>query len=411
MSREREQPVRARGATPTRMSRRRVWGIVLVAVAAVTLFSVLVPVHITSYADTRSYVFLIGGALCGALPLALRLPRLAIAVFTVAATALPAPIPDAAASLPWPWSPPAMVSLFVLIIILTRRSDWRMGLAAWLLPVLGTLSLGIDPPGAVSTAAAIANLVIVTSVGGGVLLLSMLLQSLWRARADLSRERLATASEQSRRLLVEERTRIARELHDVVAHSMSVIQVQSSTARYRVDGLPESALSEFEDIAATARSALTEMRRLLGVLRTEDQAAPTAPQQGIVDIPALVEGIRRTGGVVQLVTVLPDAVIPSGTDVAAFRIVQESLSNALRHAPGAAIAVRISMADGGLQLSIRNDPPTRAPMAAHSSSGHGILGMRERAAMLDGTLVAGPDDRGGWSVSAALPLDANQEIR
>src|SRR5690606_10384879 len=154
-------------------------------------------------------------------------------------------------------------------------------------------------------------------------------------------ERLATASEQSRRLLVEERTRIARDLHDVVAHSMSVIQVQSSTARYRVDGLPEPALAEFEDIAATARSELMEMRRLLGVLRTEDQAALTVAQQWIADIPALVDGIRRSGGLVRLVTVLPDDAIPSGVDVAAFRIVQESLSNALRHAPGARIAVRI----------------------------------------------------------------------
>src|SRR5690606_5052101 len=132
--------------------------------------------------------------------------------------------------------------------------------------------------------------------------------------------------------------RIARELHDVVAHSMSLIQVQASTARYRVADLQPEAASEFDDIAASARGALTEMRRILGVLRTEDQAAELAPQRGIDDVPALVETTRRAGAAVSLSQAVSDDV-SAATQLATYRITQEALSNAVRHAAGSPISV------------------------------------------------------------------------
>ena len=138
--------------------------------------------------------------------------------------------------------------------------------------------------------------------------------------AELTREREHSALEESRRALVEERTRIARELHDLIAHSMSVIQVQASTARYRLPEIGDAASVEFDSIAATARTSLTEMRRMLGVLRTEDQTAELAPQQGIDDIPALVDTIRRAGVTVGLEITGSVTDAPQAVQIAAFRL-------------------------------------------------------------------------------------------
>jgi signal transduction histidine kinase len=182
---------------------------------------------------------------------------------------------------------------------------------------------------------------------------------------------------------------------------MSVIQVQASTAKYRVPGLAEDAAAEFDDIAATARGSLVEMRRLLGVLRTEDQVAELAPQQGLDDLPALADGLRRVGADITLeVRDAGHAVVPPTVQIAAFRIVQEALSNAVRHAPGAPIAVVVGVDVASVRLRVHNGP---AQSPGEHGAGHGLRGMLERAALLGGTLDAGPDGAGGWLVTAVLP--------
>ena len=393
----------------SRRLNRRTFAFGALALTLVALFSVLVPVHITLYLQPAPLAFLFGAMLCAAPLLAVRFPRWAIALFTVSAIALPLPVAEAGAAVwPWPWSVPAMLVLIVFIGVLAIVHGWRLALAAWLLAIAVTLVVAIASSGAVPVVAGIVNLVIVTSVSGAALLVAVLVASRLRVGAELTRERELTAIEQSRRVLVEERSRIARELHDVVAHGMSLIQVQASTARYRVPGLSDEARHEFDEIAQTARDGLTEMRRLLGVLRTEDQQADRIPQQGLRDIPDLVQALRRAGAEIDAdLGPSPDGV-PVAVDIAAFRIVQEALSNAVRHAPHATITLTVQADDAAVRIVVRNNPPDATEMRPWppAQRGHGLLGMRERAALVGGSVSAAPDGDGGWTVRAVLPLAA-----
>ena len=377
------------------------------ALASVALFSVLVPVHIALYLQPAPLAFLFGAMLCSAPVVAVWFPQWSIALFVVSAVALPLPAAEAVASTwPWPWSVPAMLVLILFVGVLAIVHGWRLALLAWLLAIVGTLTVVIGLAGALPVAAGIVNLVIVTSVSGAALLVAVLVASRLRVGAELSRERELTASEQSRRVLVEERTRIARELHDVVAHGMSLIQVQASTARYRVPGLSDEARREFDEIAQTAREGLTEMRRLLGVLRTDDQQADLVPQQGLRDIPDLVQALRRAGAEIDASLAPTPEGVPSAVDIAAFRIVQEALSNAVRHAPHTRVTLSVAADGDAVRLVVRNGPPDAAepPSAPPSHRGHGVLGMRERAALVGGELSAERDADGGWTVRALLPL-------
>jgi signal transduction histidine kinase len=218
-------------------------------------------------------------------------------------------------------------------------------------------------------------------------------------RAIAEQEQL-TAIERARRAVLEERARIAREMHDVVAHHMSMIAVQAETAPYRVDGLPEPARAELATIATAARSALADMRRLLGVLRAEEDQALRAPQPGLGDVPDLVATATRAGVPVELDMPSADGV-PEAIGLAAYRIVQEALANAARHAPGGPVRVSVRGDPGLLVVEVGNGPGSPAP--APGGPGHGLIGMRERAALLGGTLEAGAEPGGGYRVEARLP--------
>ncbi len=238
-----------------------------------------------------------------------------------------------------------------------------------------------------------------------------------------------------------ERARIARELHDVVAHHISMIAVQAETARLTTPGLPASGAQRFAAIGDTARAGLTEMRRLLGVLREDaeqDQEtgpvlepggfgpaaaggvvspgasrAPTGPgrpgadrrpQPGLPQLSDLVDGAREaSGSVVRLIMSGPVTRLDPGVELAAYRIVQEALTNARRHAPGAAVDVELRYAEDAVRLRIRDNGPGQA---ARSHTGHGLLGMRERAAAVGGALQAGDARGGGFCVEADLPATA-----
>lgn len=377
------------------------------ALSVVTLFSVLVPVLVVVYLYPAPFAFLFGAILCAAPLLAVRFPRWSIVVFTVSALVLPLPVAEASAvAWPWPWSVPAMLVLILFVGVVTIVHGWRLALIAWLLAIAATLGVVIALAALLPVVPAIVNLVIVTSVSGAALLVAVLVASRLRVGAELTRERALTAAEQSRRLLVEERTRIARELHDVVAHGMSLIQVQASTARYRVPGLPDEAVHEFDEIARTARDGLTEMRRLLGVLRTEDQRSDLVPQRGLRDIDELVTTVRRAGAEIDAAIDSVPVDVPTAVDIAAFRIIQEALSNAVRHAPHARISLAVDTHGDAVHLLVRNAPAAERvePTTAPSHRGHGLLGMRERAALVGGSVDAAPDPDGGWTVRAILPL-------
>ncbi|MEV8538306.1 sensor histidine kinase [Streptomyces sp. NPDC051572] len=206
-----------------------------------------------------------------------------------------------------------------------------------------------------------------------------------------------------------ERARIARELHDVVAHHISMIAVQAETARLTTPGLPTEGATRLLAIGDTARTALTEMRRLLGVLREDAHTGvQRRPQPGLGQLIDLVDESRDAAGSrTRLIVSGPIAPLDPGIEVTAYRIVQEALTNARRHAPGAAVDVELRYGDGDLALRVRdNGPGSIADLAA--LSGHGLLGMRERAATVGGTLRTGPAPGGGFLVEARLPVKSEE---
>ena len=220
------------------------------------------------------------------------------------------------------------------------------------------------------------------------------------------------------RALLQERQRIARELHDVVAHHMSVIAIQAEAAPYKTENPPPELVESFAEIRASALSGLSELRRVLGVLRSE--TAETMPQPGLDDLPSLLESARSGGVTVTSGVTGTPRPLPEGVNLSAYRIVQEALSNAMRHAPGSAVQVKLFYGDAALVVEVRNNglPPNgqaadtekTAGSGFGHGSGHGIIGMRERATMLGGNLQAGPTGKGEFLVTAALPLgDAEPE--
>jgi signal transduction histidine kinase len=201
-----------------------------------------------------------------------------------------------------------------------------------------------------------------------------------------------------------ERARIARELHDVVAHHISMVSVQAETARLTTPGMPPAGAQRLSAIGDTARAALTEMRRLLGVLRTDTgtDAAERQPQPGLRQLNDLLDEAREASGAgTRLILSGPPVVLDPGVELAAYRIAQEALTNARRHAPGAAVDVELIYTDDAIRLRIRDNGP--GPPVTASLDRHGLAGMRERAAAVGGELHAGPTVVGGFLVEATLP--------
>jgi signal transduction histidine kinase len=200
----------------------------------------------------------------------------------------------------------------------------------------------------------------------------------------------------------DERSRMARELHDIVSHNLSVVVLQAAGARAQADG-DEATL---EKIERSGREALVEMRRLLGVLREDgSEGSPLTPQPGLAQLPGLVERVRAAGVAVDLDLDPEAAVLEPALDLSVYRIVQESLTNALKHGgPDARVTVRIHCDQQRLSVSIADDGAGQATNGAAEGGGHGLAGMRERVAVLGGELRAGPQPTGGFVVSASLPL-------
>jgi len=224
-----------------------------------------------------------------------------------------------------------------------------------------------------------------------------------------ARDLEASREEEARRRVTEERLRIARDLHDVIAHGIATIHLQSGAALHVIDRHPEQAVPALTAVKQLSKQTLQELRATLDVLRADDgEAAPLAPTPGIDRLPALVDVTRRAGLAVELEIVGKEAPAPTAVEVAAYRIVQESLTNVMRHAGERAHAtVTVRHTDDAVDIEVVDDGLGVAATAVNG--GHGILGMRERAATVGGTVATGANRGGGFRVHAHLPCERRAE--
>ncbi|HEY9374516.1 sensor histidine kinase [Streptomyces sp.] len=390
---------------PARWLRLLPYGVALAFVAS------LLPVTITVL--TQEYQ--VNGALAGALgtaqtaPLLLAVTRplqawwiIVTADFVGALVLIAA---DGTAGRPWPWTPMVVVGYLALMLAVGLREPRRTLLGVWLVTgAAGWLCELIAP----ELSEPVHVLLFVLS--GVVLLITGTLRERGDAQRRLVEQETISEAERARRTLLEERTRIARELHDVVAHHMSVITVQADSAPYRIPDLPDAAREEFGSIAASARESLAEMRRLLVVLRSEGTEGERAPQPGLDRVQQLIEATVRAGVPAESSLAAELGEVPAAVDLSAYRIVQEALANVVRHAPGARTRVSVRPDESGewLTVLVVNGPSEergsrRSPVES-GGTGHGLVGMRERVRLTGGTLDTGPLPDGGFRVAARMPL-------
>ena len=286
------------------------------------------------------------------------------------------------------------------VVALTVPALEAVSLAAATLAALGAVLL-TSPGNSVSVGdIALAALVAVSVLAGIATANRRRYIDAIRARAELIER---THQEDTRRRVDAERLRIARELHDVVAHTMSTINVQAGVAAYVADDLPPAAAGALQAIKTASKDGLRELRAILTVLRQADESEPNQPQPSLARLDALVAGVTAAGLPTTVVaTGRPPRPLPPAVDLAAYRIVQESLTNAIRHAGPATATVHIGYDQDTVSLRI-TDTGSRPPATARTD-GHGLIGMRERAASIGGTLATGRTPAGGFEVLACLPL-------
>lgn len=255
----------------------------------------------------------------------------------------------------------------------------------------------------------LADMLSVVVTGGAVTLVAYAVQH--RARRATSLEAEATRlesqrEEQAQVAVLEERKRIARELHDVIAHSVTLMTVQAGAARLLVAEDSQRARESVLAVEEAGRQALAELRRLIGIVRQDEGRTALAPQPGLARIEDLVTGARRAGLPVELTVAGEPRTLPPGVDLTAYRVVQEALTNAHKHAgpTHAQVVVRYGIEE--LELEVTDDGSTEQP--GGDGTGHGLVGMRERIALYDGTLEAGPRPLGGYTVRARLPVEADR---
>jgi signal transduction histidine kinase len=301
----------------------------------------------------------------------------------------------AAAGYPPALAPLALLTVYTAAASLDDPASRRLGVGAFLVAAV-TATFG---PGPTSTTEPLLTAG-AWFLGSYVRDRRRYTQALEAKNAELERAQ----QELARQAVTEERLRIARELHDVVAHSMSVVAVHAGVGRMVARDDPAAAERALATIEASTRSALAEMRRLLGVLRSGDADGPAAlgPAPGLGDLDQLVADVARSGVSVELRVhgIRPD--IPAGVDLSAYRVVQEALTNVLKHAGPAGAVVDVRYTDGTVTVEVADDG--RGATAPGPAGGHGLVGMRERVAVHGGVLHAGPVAAGGFRVVARFPL-------
>lgn len=308
----------------------------------------------------------------------------------------------------WPWSDSAFLAHLVVLTVVAARTRPRT--AAWMWAGTALYGfLGGSVIGVVGQAGMVgSNTAMMLFLSAVTLLITTVVQVRREADREVTAQQTVTAIERDRRTLLEERTTIARELHDVVAHHMSVVAIQAEAAPYRVTDPPPELTRSFEVIRENAVAALTELRRVLGVVRAEDYEAPDAPQPTLAELEGLLTNVREAGLTVDKTVTGAVRELPQGVELSAYRIIQEALSNALRHAPGAQARVEVSYVLGGLGLRVVNGPP-QGLVKPSPGAGHGITGMRERVTMLNGEITTDRTEDGGYEVAAFIPVQRAAE--
>jgi signal transduction histidine kinase len=382
------------------------WARSTVALFCSALYAMAVPYTSAVYELDLAVAFGIATVQCGSLVLAVVRPRVGAVVHLLSIAALVLATRESDAFM-WPLPVSGMVSLGALVLLLGVRERWTVSVGTWWASVAMLVALIVLTPGRYAIPDQWGtNLTIYTSYTILVLGAAIAVGQRHRIRAELAKARKDVELAEAQRLLFEERARIARELHDVVAHSMSLIHMQALSAPLRL-GLTQLAVErEFEDISRSAGTALAEMRQLLGALRPGDGRADLAPQPQIQDISDLAAGTVRAGIPVRLEVAPGVGAASPIAQLTAYRIVQEALSNVVRHAPSAQAEVLIDVRGTALHVQVHNGPPSGEHRGSGSSpdrGGHGLRGMRERINLLGGSLETGSRPSGGYSVEATLP--------
>jgi signal transduction histidine kinase len=306
--------------------------------------------------------------------------------------------------------PPEILGLAILVAVysVAAYGDRWVSLAGLAAAELGAAAVQLTP-GRFNTPTVVTN----TLVFGAAWLLGHFV-GVHRdhiARLERTAELERTRAEQARRAVAEERLRLARELHDVVAHAISVIAVQSGVGAHVAATQPEEAAKALAAIEATSRAALIELRRLLGVLRQEGEPqGDLAPVPGLADLDGLLAEVAKAGLGVRLRVEGTPAPLPAGVDLSAYRIVQEALTNVVKHAGPARAQVTIGYRDQAVTVEVTDDGRGAVTLASDGRArvGHGLIGMRERVAVFGGDLETGPRPGGGFRVAARLPFAADQ---
>jgi signal transduction histidine kinase len=340
--------------------------------------------------DTSVFAYVVLAVYSGSVVLRRRWPVVAVAI------GLAAGLTYAAAGYAPALSPVALLSIYTAGAALPARASRAVLVASLVIGWLGaTLSPGPTDPGLLAMIAA------AWLLGKFVGTRRAYTAELEAKNEELEQARLELAD----RAVAEERLRIARELHDVVAHTMSVVALHAGTGRMVADDDPLAAREALATIETTTRSAMHEMRRMMVVLRdsAEDPLRVEPPAPGLRDVEALVADVARTGVSIALHIEGQRPAVPAGVDLAAYRIVQEGLTNVIRHAGGAPTVVTIRYTPDAVTIEI-DDQGSRTPSSAVSSGGHGLVGMRERVELYDGQFDAGSRAEGGFRVSARLPI-------
>ncbi len=289
-----------------------------------------------------------------------------------------------------------IISYLLVLYSVAVRCDRRITVAVWVVTFLATW---IIDPNSMPVAMVVVSVVVLFGYN---------VRVRRSATAKLKTEERRTQQAESAQAVLAERARIARELHDVVAHHMSVIAIQAEAVPLKARGDPAQLEAGLAEIRGLSLEAIAELRQVLGVLRDQDGRVDTAPQPGLDRLDELVSNARAAGLAVLVKRAGPLDRLPPAVGLSAYRIVQESLSNAMRHAPGSTVALEVAHRRGELRLRVANGP-SAAP-GAGPGAGQGVVGMRERATLLGGTLDAGPVAGGGFEVRATLPVtDAGEE--
>jgi signal transduction histidine kinase len=382
--------------TLRRLSERHVFDAIIVVAIGITLFEVWLSTDVEgSPAGLTLFTFLWG------LPLLVARRR--------------APVPAAVAVLVlmcaqaviWTQSVPYSFGTFLTVMLATgvlgAHVRTRRGLLAGAALVIGAIVLVVT----LDESGHWTNLLTTIPAAGFAWLVGYVYRANTARTTELREraERLEREREtEARAAVAEERARIAREMHDVVAHSLSVMVVQAEAAEAMLDVDPERARRPLSSVQDTGRSALGELRRMLGVLRERDEAgAPLAPQPGLDRLGELVDSVRAVGLLVSVRIDGEPRPLPSGVDLSAYRIVQEGLTNVLKHAGPARADVLVRYGDRELELRVSDDGRGHDPSS--NGGGHGLVGMRERVALYGGELEAGPRPGGGYRLRVRLPLD------